>query len=109
MRVLGTSEINIISFPDHGAEATQHLKAFIGDHYHFSNKPVFKTLWENYNKCLVSRSSSSSVVGRIPDFAPHPPQFVEDEGDVLFYRDKAGRAVLRPADQYRVSVSKSKN
>ncbi|KAF8887319.1 hypothetical protein BD779DRAFT_1662529 [Infundibulicybe gibba] len=64
----------------HGPEATQHLKAFIGDHYVTSDAPAFKALWENYNKC----------------------QFVEDEGDVLFYRDKKGQAIRRPADQYRV-------
>ncbi|KAH0588282.1 hypothetical protein H2248_006988 [Termitomyces sp. 'cryptogamus'] len=68
----------------HGAEATQYLKTFIGDHYVYSNSPVFKALWESYNKC----------------------QFVENEGDVLFYRDKKGRAVRRPADHYRNSDTK---
>ena len=43
---------------DHGAEATRHLQAFLGEHYHYSEKPVFKALWDNYNDC----------------------QFVEDEG-----------------------------
>ncbi|KAF8887557.1 hypothetical protein BD779DRAFT_1786111 [Infundibulicybe gibba] len=66
--------------PHHGPEATQHLKAFIGDHYVTSDVPAFKALWQNYNRC----------------------QFVEDEGDVLFYRDKKGQAVRRPADEYRV-------
>ncbi|KAF8875927.1 fatty acid desaturase-domain-containing protein [Infundibulicybe gibba] len=64
----------------HGPEATQHLKAFIGDHYVTSDVPAFKALWSNYNKC----------------------QFVEDEGDVLFYRDRKGQAIRRPADEYRV-------
>ncbi|CAL1703512.1 unnamed protein product [Somion occarium] len=59
----------------HGPEATQYLKRFIGDHYAYSDKPVFKALWESYNNC----------------------QFVEDEGEILFYRDKRGRAVRRPA------------
>ena len=45
---------------DHGAEATQYLRAFIGEHYHYSEKPVFKALWDNYNEC----------------------QFVEDTGNV---------------------------
>ncbi|KAM5531366.1 hypothetical protein V8D89_014959 [Ganoderma adspersum] len=63
----------------HGEEATQYLEAFIGEHYHRSEKPVFKALWDNYNDC----------------------QFVEDAGDVLFYRDKKGQAVLRPAAKYR--------
>ncbi|KAJ7679639.1 fatty acid desaturase-domain-containing protein [Mycena rosella] len=59
----------------HGAEATEALKAFIGDYYVFSDKPVFQALWDNYNAC----------------------QFVEDDGEVLFYRDKKGEAVLFPA------------
>ncbi|TFY70490.1 hypothetical protein EVG20_g2522 [Dentipellis fragilis] len=63
----------------HGAEATQYLRDFIGEHYMFSDKPVFRALWDNYNDC----------------------QFVEDEapvaGDVLFYRDKMGRARRQPA------------
>ena len=43
---------------DHGPEATQHLKAFIGDHYAYSDENVFAALWNSYNKC----------------------QFVEDDG-----------------------------
>ncbi|KAL0071161.1 hypothetical protein AAF712_001721 [Marasmius tenuissimus] len=58
----------------HGEEATEHLKAFIGTHYAYSQKPVFKALWDNYNDC----------------------QFVEDEGNVLFYRNKKGQAIRQP-------------
>ncbi|KAJ7510608.1 fatty acid desaturase-domain-containing protein, partial [Mycena galericulata] len=58
----------------HGKEATGALKAFIGEYYVFSDKPVFQALWDNYNRC----------------------QFVEDDGDILFYRDKKGEAVLEP-------------
>jgi Fatty acid desaturase len=43
---------------DNGPEATKYLKAFIGDHYVYSDKPAFKALWDSYTKC----------------------QFVEDEG-----------------------------
>ena len=32
-------------------EATQHLKAFIGEHYVTSDVPVFKALWTSYNNC----------------------------------------------------------
>ncbi|KAF9003034.1 fatty acid desaturase-domain-containing protein [Cyathus striatus] len=64
----------------HGPEATQYLKTFIGDHYAYSDKPVFQALWESYNKC----------------------QFVDNDGDILFYRDKKGRAARRPAEEYRV-------
>ncbi|KAF8173116.1 hypothetical protein BJ912DRAFT_992797 [Pholiota molesta] len=57
----------------HGPEATQHLKAFIGDHYASSDKPSSR-LWDSYNQC----------------------QFVENQGEVLFYRDKKGQALRRP-------------
>ncbi|THH00510.1 hypothetical protein EW026_g2028 [Hermanssonia centrifuga] len=62
----------------HGPEATMHLKAFIGEHYMYSDKPIFNALWDNYNSC----------------------QFVEDEGSVLFYRDRTGKAIRRPAAPY---------
>ncbi|KAG6829243.1 hypothetical protein H0H87_012190 [Tephrocybe sp. NHM501043] len=44
----------LLAFPayfHHGAAATEHLKAFLGDHYQYSDKPAFKALWDNYNKC----------------------------------------------------------
>lgn len=47
---------------DHGPEATEYLKAYIGEQYHFSDKPAFKALWDNYNDC----------------------QFVEDKGKLNF-------------------------
>lgn len=59
----------------HGPEATTHLRNFIGHHYKYSNQSVFKALWETYNKC----------------------QFVEDEGQVLFYRDRSGRSTMKSA------------
>jgi len=62
----------------HGPEATEYLKTALGQHYQFSEKPVFKALWDNYNDC----------------------QFVEDEGDVLFYKDRKGKARVRPAEPY---------
>jgi len=67
----------------HGPEATQYLKAKIGDHYISSDAPAFKALWDSYNRC----------------------QFVENEGEVLFYRDKKGRAVRRPADPWYKKTS----
>lgn len=66
----------------HGPEATRYLKAFIGDHYHYSDKPVFQALWDSYNQC----------------------QFVEDSGEVLFYRNKEGKAALKPAEGLRASA-----
>ncbi|EIM85226.1 uncharacterized protein STEHIDRAFT_59242 [Stereum hirsutum FP-91666 SS1] len=49
--------------------ATFHLKALLGDAYLYSDEPVFRALWRSYVGC----------------------QFVDDEGDVLFYRDRRGR------------------
>ncbi|THH16377.1 hypothetical protein EW146_g4264 [Bondarzewia mesenterica] len=56
----------------HGAEATKYLKEFIGDHYMWSDEPIFQALWHNYNEC----------------------QFVEDEGEG---RLTAGRPLSRRA------------
>ncbi|KAJ7784936.1 fatty acid desaturase-domain-containing protein [Mycena maculata] len=69
----------------HGEEATQHLKAFIGPHYSWSDKPIFSALWDSYNRC----------------------QFVEDDGNILFYRDKRGRAVRKPAQKVDPSSTNS--
>jgi hypothetical protein len=57
---LGSIDLIWHCVPDSGAEATEHLKAFIGDQYCYSDKPAFKALWDNYNNC----------------------QFVEDEGQL---------------------------
>ena len=46
---------------DHGEEATKYLRAFIGEHYAYSEKPIFEALWESYNRC----------------------QFVEDDGELF--------------------------
>jgi hypothetical protein len=68
-----------IRITDNGKEATEHLKALIGDHYTSSDEYVFPTLWETYNNC----------------------QFVEDEGDIVFYRNKKGESVRKAAVEYR--------
>ena len=44
--------------PDNAPEATRYLKEFIGEHYYYDDKPVFKAMWDNYVDC----------------------QFVEDDG-----------------------------
>jgi hypothetical protein len=54
-----SSDSSLPCTADHCPEATWHLKAFIGEHYIYSDTPVFKALWENYNSC----------------------QFVENEGE----------------------------
>ncbi|KAJ7210903.1 fatty acid desaturase-domain-containing protein [Mycena pura] len=60
----------------HAKEATEALQAFIGEYYIFSNKPVFRALWDNYNRC----------------------QFVDDDGDIVFYRDKRGNEACSPIE-----------
>ncbi|KZT41650.1 hypothetical protein SISSUDRAFT_1069724 [Sistotremastrum suecicum HHB10207 ss-3] len=52
-------------------EATEHLKEFLGPHYLYSDEPIFMSLWKIYNGC----------------------QFVDGEGDVVFYRNKKGETV----------------
>ncbi|KAF7320735.1 Linoleoyl phosphatidylcholine delta-12 acetylenase [Mycena chlorophos] len=53
---------------------TQEKLTCLGpQHYHFCDRPAFVVLWENYNRC----------------------QFVDDEGDVVFYRDRKGRLAER--------------
>ncbi|KAF4617265.1 hypothetical protein D9613_005669 [Agrocybe pediades] len=60
----------------HAAEATEILKRLLPDNYRATSKPVFKCLWENFNKC----------------------QFVDDEGDILYYRDKRGQCHVSVED-----------
>ncbi|KAJ7678875.1 delta 12 fatty acid epoxygenase [Mycena polygramma] len=59
----------------HCPAATRHLEAFLGEHYVSSTTPAFQALWENYNKC----------------------KFVEDKGDVVFYKDRRGHAIYKDA------------
>jgi len=78
---------------DHGEEATQYLKAFIGEHYAQSDKSMFKALWESYNKCQF-----------VDDEGPVTSQshlhltLTRTTGDVLFYRNKQGVATRRLAE-----------
>ncbi|THU99417.1 hypothetical protein K435DRAFT_964428 [Dendrothele bispora CBS 962.96] len=52
-----------------GELATKFLREMLGSHYHYSSQPAFKALWHNYNVC----------------------QFVDDEGEIVFYRDRTGK------------------
>ncbi|GJN88152.1 hypothetical protein Rhopal_001109-T1 [Rhodotorula paludigena] len=54
----------------HAWEATEALKNFLGEHYHSTDENMFVSLWKCYKQC----------------------RYVDDEGDVLFYRDAYGRA-----------------
>ncbi|KAI0356911.1 linoleoyl phosphatidylcholine delta-12 acetylenase [Trametes cingulata] len=55
-----------------GEAATAHLARAMGPYYRRSRKPVFRALWDNYNFC----------------------QFVDNEGDMVFYRDKRGKTIV---------------
>ncbi|KIY48091.1 linoleoyl phosphatidylcholine delta-12 acetylenase [Fistulina hepatica ATCC 64428] len=63
-----------------GTEATKYLKEKIGPHYYKSEKYVIPELYEVFSKC----------------------KFIENDGGVVFFRDRKGHAVIRPADEYWV-------
>ncbi|KIY48087.1 hypothetical protein FISHEDRAFT_44005 [Fistulina hepatica ATCC 64428] len=68
-----------------GPEGTKALKALIGEHYHRSENFSFPELYDTFKKC----------------------RFVENDGDVVFYRDKLGHATTRPADAYFTKTIKT--
>ncbi|KAF9553777.1 hypothetical protein CPC08DRAFT_727660 [Agrocybe pediades] len=53
----------------HTEEATDILKAELSEEYHSTSKSVFQSLYDNFRNCY----------------------FVEDEGDIVFYKDRHGR------------------
>ncbi|KAI3615582.1 delta-12 fatty acid desaturase [Moniliophthora roreri] len=55
-----------------GEEATRHLRRVLGAHYLYSDEPVFAALWKSYNEC----------------------QFVDDDVDILFYKNQKGEFAL---------------
>ncbi|EIW53389.1 linoleoyl phosphatidylcholine delta-12 acetylenase [Trametes versicolor FP-101664 SS1] len=55
-----------------GEAATAYLARAMGPYYRRSSKPCFRALWDNYNFC----------------------QFVDDEGDMVFYRDRRGKTMI---------------
>ncbi|SCV72313.1 BQ2448_3850 [Microbotryum intermedium] len=62
----------------HAWEATEALKEFLGEHYQSTNENMFVSLWKNFRTC----------------------RYVDDEGDVVFFRDALGRTSRKvvPAD-----------
>ncbi|KAF8884402.1 fatty acid desaturase-domain-containing protein [Gymnopilus junonius] len=54
-----------------GPEITKALKNVLKDHYNFDSTPSFYALYRSFNEC----------------------RFVEDEGDIVFYKNKDGIAV----------------
>ncbi|KAJ7157276.1 fatty acid desaturase-domain-containing protein [Mycena filopes] len=50
---------------------TEHLKAVLGEHYNYDPTPCFRALYRSFTECA----------------------FVEDEGDIIFYKNKKGESV----------------
>ncbi|KAI5479098.1 hypothetical protein MNV49_004097 [Pseudohyphozyma bogoriensis] len=67
----------------HAWEATEALKKFLGPHYNATEESTWVSLWKCYRIC----------------------RFVDDEGDVLMYRDAYGRAKMQVAVEDNVSDS----
>ncbi|KAJ7346333.1 hypothetical protein DFH08DRAFT_1008474 [Mycena albidolilacea] len=80
---------------NHGKEATEALKAFIGEYYTFSDKPVFQALWDSYNRCsFVDDEGRTRVVvekGALDETGL--------SGDIVLYRDKKGQSVVKTGAQ----------
>lgn len=54
----------------HAWEATEALKAFIGEHYQRSEENMLVSLWKSHRQCL----------------------FIEDGADIAFYKNARGQA-----------------
>lgn len=67
----------------HAWEATEALKELLGEHYSSTDENMFVSLWKNWKSC----------------------RFVEDEGEVVFYRDALGRTARHPVTETAVSDS----
>ena len=67
-----------------GREGGRALKEFLGEHYTSTDENMFVSLWKNWQTC----------------------RYVDDDGDVVFYRDALGRTSRQavPADTPSVSV-----
>ncbi|KAJ7463514.1 fatty acid desaturase-domain-containing protein [Mycena galericulata] len=52
-------------------EVTKHLKNVLNEHYNYDPTPCFRALYRSFTECA----------------------FVEDEGDIIFYKNRKGQAV----------------
>ncbi|KAJ7757656.1 delta-12 fatty acid desaturase [Mycena metata] len=62
---------------------TEHLKTVLGEHYNYDPTPCFRALYRSFTECA----------------------FVEDEGDIIFYKNRKGEAVrfLQPDVEEQLS------
>lgn len=82
------------SIPHHHAwEATEALKAKLGPYYTSDDRNMLVALWQTYKTCRVSLirfvSSLRCLATKTDSYSR---KYVDDEGDVVFYRDAYGRA-----------------
>ncbi|KAJ7627969.1 fatty acid desaturase-domain-containing protein [Mycena polygramma] len=56
-------------------EVTQAIKPVLGEHYNYDETPAVVALWRSFTQCT----------------------FVEDEGDVIFFKNRVGKAVAEAA------------
>lgn len=62
-----------------GPQITRVLKSVLGEDYNYDSTPSFYALWRSFTKCV----------------------FVEDDGDIVFYKDKNGNAARQLAEDIR--------
>jgi len=69
-----------------GPEITKAVRKVLGDDYNYDSTPTFYALYRSFTQCL----------------------FIEDEGDIVFYKNKKGVAVrdVKPKDDDEADASK---
>lgn len=61
----------------HAWDATEALKKFLGQHYQQTDENMFYSYWRSFRECV----------------------FIEDGGDVLFFKNSAGLAKMVPVEE----------
>lgn len=77
---------------DHAWEATDALKAYLGEHYVSTDENMFVSLWKNFRTCRVRflKSPLTMDLKSLTTFSPLL-KFVDESDEVIFYRDATGR------------------
>ncbi|TFK71132.1 hypothetical protein BDN72DRAFT_838056 [Pluteus cervinus] len=57
----------------HLPEVTEAIKPVLGDYYNYDSTPVIHALWRSFTQCT----------------------FIEDEGDIVFFKNQYGESVIR--------------
>ena len=70
---------------DHVEEATSYLKQLLGPDYHFSDQPVFESLWHNMSACHHVDDEGILHFYAAPRYAEPQVRF---SGDILYWKDK---------------------